>query len=117
MLILLFFTFVLINPFWNINGFRYNTADQIFIYGILLYFVEGKKAGIWFIIGTFTLHFSFMIAIAIFAIYLILGNRITLYFYFFLVSLFIEGLRLDTVRDNLIFLPEIFQDRTSSYAK
>ena len=114
-LIILIFTFVLINPFWNINGFRYNTAAQVFVYGMLLYFVEGNKKGVWFILITFTIHFSFLIAIFIFAIYFILGNRITLYFYFFVTSLFIEGLQLDTVRENLIFLPEIFQERTSSY--
>ena len=68
--IILLITFLLINPFWNLNGFRFYTASQVFIYGILLYFVEEKKSGIWFILSTFTIHFSFMIAIVIFLILL-----------------------------------------------
>lgn len=68
-----------------------------------------------FIISTFTIHFSFLIAIAIFLIYFFLGNRVTVFFYFFVASLFIEGLQLEQVRDNLIYLPEILQDRTSGY--
>ena len=46
---------------------------------------------------------------------MLLGNRIIFYFYFFIASLFIEGLQLDTVRDNLVYLPDVFQERTSGY--
>ena len=113
--VILLLVFILINPFWNINGFRFNTALQIFIYGVLLYFVEGKKKGIWFILITFTVHFSFIIAITIFLMYLLIGNRITIYFYFFIASLFIGELQLDGVRDKMSFLPSVFLERTEGY--
>ena len=41
--VILIAVFVLINPFWNINGFRFNTAVHIFFYGLLPYLYEGKR--------------------------------------------------------------------------
>lgn len=113
--LLLLLTFILINPIWNINGFRYYTAAQVYIFGALIYFIQGKKQGIWYILSSFLIHFSFVIAITIFLIYFFLGDKVIIYFYFFISSLFIEGLQLESVRDNIIYLPDAVQDRTAGY--
>jgi hypothetical protein len=113
--LLLLITFTLVMPFWTISGFRYNTALHIFLYGLLPFFYEKKKSKILFILLSPLCHFSFSIAVVIFLIYLILGNRTTVYFYFFLVSFFLAELDLDVVRENFNFLPEIFSKRVNDY--
>ena len=35
--------FALLNSFWNINGFRFNTALHICLFGLLPFLYEGKK--------------------------------------------------------------------------
>ena len=114
--IVLLITFSLINPIWNINGFRFWTAAQIFVYGILLYVLDGNRKGIYLVLTTFLVHFSFMFPITIMFIYLFAGNRLTTYFYFFLASLFISELNLEMVKTNLEqFLPTAFESKINSY--
>jgi len=61
LIVIVFFTvFAFINPIWNINGVRMWTAGQIFIYGILLIFIEKKKKGLIWILITPLVHFSFL---------------------------------------------------------
>jgi len=107
--------FAFINPFWNINGFRFWTAAQIFVYGCLVYFLKGKKKGLLIILTTVLVHFSFMLPIAILFLYKFLGNRLNIYFYFFIASLFVSELSLDAVRSNLAFLPTIYENRVEAY--
>ena len=113
--ILLLLLFFVVNPIWNINGFRFWTAAQIFVYGILLYFLEGKKKGILFVLSSFLVHFSFLLPIGILLIYLLLGNRLTIYFYFFIGSLLVNELNLEMVRNNLAFLPTVYEARVTGY--
>ena len=113
--ILLLIVFVIINPIWNINGFRFWTAAQIFVYGNLLYFLEGNRKGILITLTAFLVHFSFLLPSAILLLYMIMGNRLTLYFYFFLASLFITELNLEAVRNNLFFLPTVYMNRAENY--
>lgn len=113
--IFLLIVFSLINPIWNINGFRMWTAAQIFVYGGLVYFLEGKRKGIILAMLSILVHFSFMIPIAIFIIYFILGNRTTIYFYLFIISLFVSELDLGMVKNNLAFAPDIFENKIDAY--
>ena len=112
---LILFLFFLVNPIWNINGFRFWTAAQIFVYGTLLFVLEGKKAGLLIASTALFVHFSFMLPLIVLFSYSFLGNRITLYFYFFVFSLFITELNLEFVRDNLGFLPTKYEHRIESY--
>lgn len=107
--------FIFINPFWNINGFRFYTAAQIFVYGCLLYLIKGKKRGVLLLLSTVFVHFTFILPITVFFIYMFFGNRLTIYFYFFVISLFISELNLEMVRNNLFFLPDVVVNRVDSY--
>ncbi len=108
--------FVFVNPFWNINGFRFWTAAQIFVYGMLLFLLKKNKKGLWLVAITPFIHFSFLFPLAIVAAYIVLGNRVTLYFYLFVASLFISELNLESVRENLNeIVPSIFQRRIDAY--
>ena len=115
--ILLLIVFALVNPIWNINGFRFWTAAQVFVYGCLIYFLEDKKRGLLITLMTFFVHFSFLIPIGILFIYYFIGNRLTIYFYFFVASLFITELNLEAVRSNLNFVPAIFEYKVNAYVR
>ena len=62
----IFAIFIFTNPFWNINGFRFWTAAQVFVYGALLFFIKKNKKGLAIIGLTTFIHFSFLLPSAIF---------------------------------------------------
>ncbi len=69
-------TFALINPIWNINGFRMWTAAQIFLYGTLPYLLEGKSKGlIWAAVSVFV-HFSFLLPLTVLVLFFFSKNKI-----------------------------------------
>ena len=114
--LLLLVAYILVDPIWNINGFRFNTAVQIFIYGLLPFLFEGKKKGI--IIGSlsFLVHFSFLLPIAALVLYSLLGNRTILYFIFFIASIFTSAINITVVNDVIDEnAPEALADRTATY--
>jgi hypothetical protein len=105
----------LINPIWNINGVRMYTAAQIFIYGSLLYFLEGNKKGLWWTAISCLVHFSFLFPLALLLIFMILPKKLTIFFIFFIFTSFISEVNLVRVRESLSILPEVFQYRVNSY--
>lgn len=116
-LLLYLVTFALLNPIWNINGFRMYAAAQIFIFGALPYLFEGKNKGlIWSCTSVFV-HFSFILPIAILILFVLLKNRLNIYLGFFLLTAFIKEIDLEGVRSALSFsfLPEVFQQRVAGY--
>lgn len=113
---LLLIAYVLVDPIWNINGFRFHTAVQIFIYGLLPFLFEGKKKGILASALSILVHFSFLLPVGVLLVYVLLGNRTILYFVFFLASVFSTGLNVSSV-NNLVEdnAPEAFSERTAGY--
>ena len=85
--ILLFICFSLIVPIWNINGFRMWTAAHIFIYGLLPFLFEGKRGGVIISSLAILMHYAFIVPVGILYMYLLLGNRMMIYFVFFLCIL------------------------------
>jgi len=65
---------------------------------------------------TVLVHFAFIVPVGILLGYLLVGNRLTPFFIFFMVSFFFSQINL-TVFNNAIesYAPEIVQERTSSY--
>lgn len=114
-LFLFIFVFAFIIPIWTINGVRMWTAAQIFIYGVLLYFIKEEKNGLWWAISSIFVHFSFLLPIMILIIYRFLPKNITLYMVFFVSTLFISEIDLIGVKNTLFFLPEIFHPRVETY--
>jgi len=101
----LLITFAFLNPFWNIGGFRYWFATQLFIYGLLPYLYNGhKKKLIWLFLTPFV-HFSYIFAVAIFLGYYFLGNRLKAYFYYFLACLLIGNIEIESFKSLLSFIP------------
>ncbi len=115
-IVLLFIlTFVLINPIWNINGFRMWTAAQIFLYGTLPYLLEGNKKKLFWSAASVFFHFSFLYPIVVLFLFLVIKNRITICLGFFIITSFIKEIDLQAVGSALSFLPGVFQQRISGY--
>lgn len=114
--ILLLVTFILVVPFWSINGFRFNTAIHVFIYGLLPFLFDGKRIGILLAALSILVHFSFVLPVGILLLYVLLGNRTVIYFIFFLastVSSQIDIGALNTFIENNV--PKALADRTAVY--
>ena len=58
--------FALICPIWRINGFRFWTASQIFLFGVLPYLYEGNKKWISISALSIFVHFSFLFPFNVF---------------------------------------------------
>jgi len=114
--ILLFTCFFLVIPIWNINSFRMWTAAHMFIYGLLPYLFEGKRGGAVVASMAILVHFSFIVPVAVLYAYIFLGNRLVLYFSFFLITFFFSEINM-SVFNYVIknYAPQIVQERTESY--
>lgn len=108
-------TFVLLVGFWQINGFRFWTAAHVFLFGALPYLIEDKRKELWVTALSVLFHFSFMLPFIVFLMYIVLGNRLRLFFYFFLMSFFIYKIDFQIIRNVMLHLPGIFQERTEGY--
>jgi hypothetical protein len=99
----------------GINGVRFWTATHLFFFGLLPYLVENKKSGVWIAASASLVHFTFLLPTAVLLIYMVVGNRKTIYFAIFVASFVISEIDMQIVRDALSYLPGIFQDRTYAY--
>lgn len=112
---IIFLLFFIIPP-WNMNGLRFWTASQIFIYGALRYYNNDKK-GIWFIFASALSHFTFVLPIILVFLHKkLFKNKYKLYFLLFLITLPLSILTIDSF-SNLVssVIPSVFQDKLDSY--
>lgn len=115
-ILLLVVVFALIIPIWYINGVRMYTAAQVFIYGVLTYFIGNeKKKGLLWAGASIFVHFSFLFPFTLLIIYKILPKKVNIYFIFFIITLLFSEINLYTIQGYLRLLPEIFQPRVESY--
>lgn len=110
------FVFLLVVPIWNVNGFRFWTAAHIFFYGTIQYIMFKRKTGVLFVAGSALVHFSFLIPIFVFLLYLAAPRRSTVFFVFFIVSIFFNSLEIDFFNQLAErYLPSVFVERADSY--
>lgn len=114
--ILLFCLFLCIPP-WHIAAFRFWTASHVFIFGLLPFLFEGKKKSlIWCLITPFVIHFSFLFAFIPLAIYLVLGNKVKLYYIFFVLTLFVSAININQFNEFVeSYAPEKVAERSAGY--
>ncbi len=113
---LLIIVFSLIIPIWNINGFRMWTAAHVFLFGLLPYLYFGKKRSIGICLLSLAIHFSFLLPVFILLVYILVGNRIDVFFFIFILTMLFSELNINWVNENFEkYLPKIFIDRTVAY--
>jgi len=91
-LMLLILVFSLIIPIWYINGVRMWTAAQIYIYGVLVYFIEHKKYGLWWASGSLLVHFSFLFPLLLLLLFVVLPKRLPIFLVFFIATSFVADI-------------------------
>ncbi|NDI97581.1 hypothetical protein GWA97_00645 [Flavobacterium sp. LaA7.5] len=96
--ILFIFMFAFVAPPWEINSFRFWFATHIFLYGCFKLFSGKSKMSYLYILITPFIHFGYIFAIILFAIYKLIGNRIKLYFILFIASIFLNEINLQSIK-------------------
>ena len=113
---LLIISFICVLGFWNLNGVRMWTAAHVFFYGVFQYLVNDRKKGIFIAISAALVHFSFILPIGVFLIFIL--NKIPWRFLYFLFlgSFFISSLNVPTIRAKLESVaPAFLLPRVNSY--
>lgn len=107
----------LVIPIWNLNGFRFWTASHVFLYGLLPYLFERKKRSlIWCFITPFIIHYSFLIALIPLLTFIILGNKVKLYYILLIISLFMSEINISKFNNVLeSYAPTTLVERSKSY--
>jgi hypothetical protein len=113
---LLLVCFFLVIPIWNITTFRMWAAAHIFIYGLLPFMVEGKWKGVAIASCSVLVHFTFVIPVGVMFLYILCGNRMLIYFVFFMATFFVSEINLEVFNDFVeSYAPESIQERTMGY--
>lgn len=114
-LFLIFFVCYL--PFHQMNGFRFNIAIHIFIYGLLNFVLLNKKRlGLISILLTILFHDAFLIATGLFLVFLFLKKVQLSYhiiFYLYIISFFTSKLDLNLAGGYLESFEFVREDRLS----
>lgn len=88
-LIHLFF-FIFILPVWQINGVRMWTAVWIFFFGAYQVILYRKYKFLFVTVSAVFVHFSFILPNLILIVYLLLGNRNTMYYGLIILSFIVN---------------------------
>ena len=85
--------FLLIVPFWSINGFRFWSACHVFFYGVISILFHKQYLKGLFILGlAISTHISFVLPCVIFAGFFLIPESSIIYFVAFIVSIFLINL-------------------------
>lgn len=114
--LLFLITLALLIPFWNINGYRFYTAAQVFIFGALPLIVEKKYKFLLILLLTPLIHFSFALPLLVVLIHLFTKKWIWLYLIMLAVSLFYVDLNPKTIQENYELAPIFLQNKVKGYS-
>lgn len=107
--------FVVTMPIWYVNGVRMFTAAHVYSYGVLVFIMKRDWRGLVWASLSILIHFSFMMPVAILAIFLLVPKNLTALVILFLISAFVDLLDLDQIREALSFMPDAYQDKIQSH--
>ena len=115
-LLIFILTFAFVNPLWKINGVRFWTASQIFVYGILMYFLKNERKGLFWCGSAIFVHFSFVFPIFVLLLWFLIPKNATIFLVFYLMTAFLFEVDISQLRNVLSDnLPPIFQPRIEGY--
>jgi hypothetical protein len=113
---LLIISFVCVIGFWNLNGVRMWTAAHVFFYGAFQYLVNNKRNGIAFVFSSILIHFSFILPIGFFLLFVFVRISWRILYFLFISSFFISSLNISAVRTGLESVaPSFLLPRVESY--
>ncbi len=108
---ILFGWFCISNPIFNINGVRFWTAAWMSVYIISRYLISKDYKVLLLLPLLYLVHASFILFIAVFLIYLLLGKYHKVWNVIFVISLFFSGISfLPIISDYVMnYLPQNLQ--------
>ena len=114
--ILLVFSIAFIISILDFNGFRYWTSAQIFIYGLIHYYLlEKKTKGFLWVLMTPTLHFSFSLNVILFILHeIFLKKRLLLCLFFYAVSISMGSIGINGLIPAQL-MPQTYQTKANAY--
>ncbi len=113
---LILFAVAFIISIIEFNGFRYWTASHMFIYGLINYYLKDKKGyGIFWIVLTFTLHFSFSLNVFVFVLHeLVFKKRVLITLFLYLITLNLGKIGIDKYMPKEM-MPKTYQTKAKDY--
>lgn len=115
LLFLLMIYYALINPIWYISGVRMWTAAQIFAFGILKYFIQNERKGLFWAAASILVHFSFIFPVVVLLLWLIISERAIFFFALYVISAIISEMDIEIMNKVFAFLPDVFESRIEGY--
>ena len=113
---LIIIIFICVLGFWELNGVRMYTAAHVFFYGAFQYLVNKKKNGIAFVISSLLIHFSFILPIGFFLLFVFVRIPWRILYFLFISSFFISSLNIAAVRTRLESVaPSFLLPRVTNY--
>jgi hypothetical protein len=113
---ILVIAFICVIGFWNMNGVRMFTAAHVFFYGAFQYLANDKKKGILIAISTVLIHFSFVLPVSIFVLFIFIKIPWRVLYFLFIGSFFISSLNISSIRSKLESIaPDFLLPRVNSY--
>jgi len=115
----LFVFLALINPIWNINGVRMWTAAQVFIFGLLIYYLKQSNKGLIFVFSSLFFHFSLTLPIFIWFTFTLLLRflprtfSLQVAFFTYIACFFFGQVSASELNDLFGYLPEFLQQKKS----
>ncbi|MCI0920631.1 hypothetical protein [Sphingobacterium rhinopitheci] len=117
--VIFFLSFLCIYGPWAINGARFGTASQLFLYIIFSYFLFEKKKSLFLLLLLPLIHFSFLLPIFILGLYLLFDKLIIkfqfIFFLLFVVSFLLEFFILDFVSTIVNYFPPFLAEKMVTY--
>lgn len=112
----LFFSFVCVIGFWELNGVRMWTASQVFFYGIFMVLFKNKKSGYLFVASSALFHFALGLPVALFFLFSFFNPPKKFLYLLFLLSFFVSILNISAISTILqSVIPEFFMPRVNNY--
>ncbi len=108
--------FICVVGFWQLTGVRMWTAAHIFFYGAFQYLVLHRRKGIFIAILSALVHFSYILPIGVFLIFILVKISWRFLYYLFLGSFFISSLNVPAIRAKLESVaPDFLLPRVNNY--
>ena len=93
--------FIFLVPIWQLNGFRFWLATHIFLYGCLKWFLLKEKRGLFIAACSILAHLSFVLAVGLLVVKLLIGNKKYIYLLAVVGGLALGSLSLSVIIQNL----------------
>ena len=113
--LLFFILLICVNPISNINGFRMWMAAWVFAVGILNYLHKPSITNIVFAALAILIHFSFLPAAAMLALYVIFRNKPVIYGTLAIITFFVAELNIEQVKTYAAFLGTASETKVDAY--